>query len=102
MRLFLFLRYLPNTLDLNIVKYSRKYFYLHPGNPFLYEIPTPEKTDTAKKDIHDNVANRDHIKAPKAERKEAKYLGNTGQQVIEALYKEPIKWRTALLGLLNI
>ena len=48
-----------------------------------------------------NIADKDYLKAPKVERKEAAFLDDRQVwEVISLLMEEPIKWRTALLLLI--
>lgn len=48
-----------------------------------------------------NVADRDYIKAPRVERKEAVYLDDEqAREVVSLLLDEPVKWKTALLLLI--
>jgi len=56
---------------------------------------------TRERIIPFNVADRQYMKAPKVEPKEARFLDNEqAQQVVDKALGEPIKWRTALLTLL--
>ena len=44
-----------------------------------------------------NIADKNYMKAPKLERKEADFLDDEQvKQVLELLDKEPIKWKTAI------
>ncbi|MFY9175139.1 MAG: tyrosine-type recombinase/integrase [Peptococcia bacterium] len=56
---------------------------------------------TRERIIPFNVADRQYMKAPKVEHKEANFLDDVqAQEVIDKLFLEPMKWRTALLLLI--